>query len=130
MKIDTIKVIKETRGDLGVIEFLDLPFIPQRVFYITNVPKGILRGHHAHINLLQYAVCLEGQITVYLNDGHSGQEYILNPGQGILIDKMIWDYQEFMTGKDVMMVLCSQPYNRADYIENYEQFQRLCNNLK
>ncbi len=35
---------------------------------------------------------------------------------------MIWDSQVFMTGDDVLLSICSTPYDKSDYIEDMSSF--------
>ena len=48
---------KDHRGLLVPIEFAQLPFMPKRLFYVSNVPKGEERGNHAHYNTKQILTC-------------------------------------------------------------------------
>ena len=42
---------KET-GILRYMELTDLKFIPRRMYYITDTPKGEIRGKHGHYDIL------------------------------------------------------------------------------
>jgi len=35
---------------------------------------------------------------------------------------MIWDYQDFLTGKDYIAVLCSTVYDPSDYILTFKGY--------
>jgi dTDP-4-dehydrorhamnose 3,5-epimerase-like enzyme len=117
-----IKIIRDQDGVLVPIEFKDLPFEPRRVFYVTDVPKGVSRGHHAHYETKQLLVCIQGRIEVTLHDGKSAKTTILRKNESVMIDTMVWDSQRFLTGEEVMLVICSTPYDKADYIEDFEVF--------
>lgn len=126
MKIDDLRVITDVRGSLVPIEFLDLPFVPQRVFYVTDIPKDEWRGGHSKYSQKQYFICVKGQIRLTLEYGENCMEsVVLSPGQGVLIEPKVWDSQQFLTGNDVAMVLCSGPYDPRDYILDHEKFVEL-----
>lgn len=63
-----IKCYKESNGCLFPIDLSYLPFEPKRIFYVTNTPKGEIRGKHAHFNTQQILVCIQGIILVKLYD--------------------------------------------------------------
>lgn len=116
----------DEKGTLVPIEFSTLPFVPQRIFYVYNVPEGMVRGNHAHYKTQQFLICLKGEIVVTLNDGiHDTEIFELQEGHSCFVDKMIWDSQIFMTGKDVLLVLSSTPYDKDDYIFNYFDFKNI-----
>ena len=122
MKIDDLNYFAETRGDLIPIEFDSLPFIPKRVFVVKGCPKGVIRGNHAHYTTKQYLICIQGEIKVFIYDGKDSKELILKEGQTTLIDVLQWDSQEFRTGNDVLLVMCSTPYSLEDYIFSIREF--------
>ena len=111
-------VIKDKRGCLVPLEFKDLPFIPKRLFYVTKVPRYMRRGEHAHIETQQIIICVKGVVGVKLVDKES-KYYILKENDYIFVDKMVWDAQDFLTGDDILLVLCSTSYDKKDYIEQF-----------
>jgi|SRR5688572_23143521 len=124
MKIDRLPIFLDQDGVLVPVEFSRLPFRPQRMFYVT-APKGELRGDHAHFNCKQYLICAKGKIVVGLYDGIVEIKKVLWPGEGVFVDRMVWDNQVFVTGDDLLIVLSSMPYDKNDYIENKDEFKKL-----
>jgi UDP-2-acetamido-3-amino-2,3-dideoxy-glucuronate N-acetyltransferase len=116
------KNYKDSRGELMPIPFKDVPFAPVRTFIVHNVPKNMVRGRHAHYKTKQFLICVKGCIEVLLDDGLDKHTIILNVGESCLIDKGIWDEQKFLTGEDVLLVLCSTEYDPWDYIHDYEEY--------
>lgn len=115
MNIDKFPIYCDCRGDLVPVEFSKIPFIPKRIFYVQNVPENMVRGEHGHFKCKQYYICVTGIIKVTIYDGKEQQSIMLNPGQGIFIDNMVWSSEKFCTGNDVLLVLCSHEYDKNDY---------------
>ena len=125
MSVRQLKNIIESEGILIPIEFKDLVFIPKRIFYVTDVPKGEERGKHAHFETMQYLICVQGKLIVKLFDGKITTTHSLIKGQSVFVDKMIWDSQIYLTGNDIMLSVCSTEYNPKDYINNKQEFIKL-----
>ena len=125
MHIDTLKIFKDERGDLIPIEFKDLPFIPKRIFIVKNCDKGTRRGEHAHFTTQQYLICLKGHIKVVTHNGEEWNDAFIKEGEAVMIKDMHWDYQEFLTGEDILLVICSTPFIMMDYILDFNEFKKL-----
>lgn len=115
----------ERGGDLIPVEFSSVKFVPKRIFTVSDVPKNSIRGQHAHFNTVQFLICVRGEVMVSLHDGIEEKQLFLKKGEAVYIEKMIWDYQKFLTGNDLIVVLCSTSYDKSDYIENFDEFVRL-----
>ena len=115
----------DNRGSLTPINIKDLPFETKRIFYVSGVPEGDVRGKHAHKTNKQILVCVSGSIEVSLDDGDKVQSYILNENDGIFVDQLIWDEQKYLTGNDILLSICSNEYDESDYIRDYNQFKEL-----
>jgi dTDP-4-dehydrorhamnose 3,5-epimerase len=81
-----------------------------------------MRGGHAHYKTQQYILCLSGSVLVGINNGRNQSEKIIKPGEAVFIEELLWDYQYFLTGNDVIAVFCSTYYDEKDYINNFEKF--------
>lgn len=114
------------RGNLVAAEIgRDLPFLPQRFLLIHEVPPSHVRGEHAHWRCGQILICLCGQITVWTDDGAAQREFVLDHvGTGLHIPPMVWASQHSHTPGAVLMVLASDPYDEADYIRNYADWEK------
>lgn len=115
----------DERGSLIPVEFKWLPFVPQRLFVVRDVPEGVIRGEHAHYVNKQYLICLQGKIEVVLNDGEREVPEIILKDQAVYVDRLIWDYQRFLEKGSVLLVLCSTPYDLSDYIFDFEEYKRI-----
>ena len=121
-----LKAFSDERGSLLPIEFPDLPFKPQRIFVVTNVPENKWRGEHAHFKTTRLLICLKGKIKVKLISGKETKRVTLRPFEQVLIPPMVWDAQQFQSPTDVLLVLCNNLYDARDYIRDFNTYQELC----
>lgn len=129
MEYSNFKYFEDERGSLLPIEFFDLPFTPKRVFIVKNVPINMTRGNHSHYNTKQYLVCISGTVDVILHDGINEITHNLVKGQSILIPELIWDSQRFTSNDSEILVLCSNEYDKDDYILDFKTFKKIKNEL-
>jgi len=122
MNLDHFWPFRDERGWLLPFEFSKLPFIPKRIFFVADVPQGMRRGEHAHFQTQQYLICISGRVRIGLHNGTQLEEREIGQGESVFIDKMIWDYQDFLTGKDCIAVLCSTVYDPSDYILTFKGY--------
>lgn len=93
-----------------------LPFEIRRTFWITGA-DGHTRGGHRHHITRQALVALGGKVTVFMDDGEHHREVVLDrPDLCLVIEPDDWHTMTFEPGS-VLLVLASQPYDRADYID-------------
>ena len=112
-----LKAFIDESGSLIPIEFKDIDFEPKRLFYVTNVPKNCRRGNHSHFKTRQLLICVRGSIGVVLTDKEYISDYvILSENEYVYVPNLIWDAQDFLTGNDVLLVLCSTNFDEKDYI--------------
>ncbi len=103
-----------------------IPFPIKRFYYISGVEHNAIRGLHAHKKTVQYMFCLQGRVTVVLDNGQERETIILNElNQGLLLDKMMWHEMKDFAKNTVLLVLASDYYEEKDYIRNYKEFLRL-----
>jgi len=116
--------IQDLRGNLSFAEFeKDLPFVVKRCFWVFDVPSKDVRGEHAHKQCHQFLVCVAGNVTVMLDDGHERVEVKLDtPARGLHIPPGIWGVQYKYSNNAVLVVLASHTYDPEDYIRDYAQF--------
>ena len=114
----------DIRGELAACEFAaDLPFVPLRFFAVFGVPSTRVRGEHAHRTCHQALLCLDGSVTVVLDDGSRREQIILDdPGIGLYVPPMMWTSQYRFSADAVLGVLASHPYDETDYIRDYTTF--------
>jgi len=119
------------RGDhLGWLIALEnernVPFVVKRVYYIYGSLPGVRRGKHAHHQLRQMAVCLQGSCRFIMDDGRSKQEIVLNRRDcGLMSEPMVWHEMDEFSPDCLLLVLASDLYDVSDYIRNYADFTAL-----
>jgi UDP-2-acetamido-3-amino-2,3-dideoxy-glucuronate N-acetyltransferase len=102
------------------------PFVPKRFFTVYNVPGKEVRGEHAHRTCHQFMVCVSGSLWILLDDGQTREEIQLDsPAVGLYVPPMVWSVQYGYSHDAVLLVSASEPYDRNDYIRDYEEFLRL-----
>lgn len=117
----------DMRGSLIALELVsDLPFVPRRYFAVYGVPSPDVRGEHAHRACEQFLICLKGSLRAITDDGAERREYLLDsPDVGLYMPAMTWGTQYAYTPDAVLGVFASLPYDPADYIRSYTEFQEL-----
>ncbi len=117
----------DDRGQLVAIEAMkDLPFEIKRVYYIYDTLPGVRRGYHAHLNLQQILLCVNGSCKIHLDDGTDTAEITLDkPNEGLYIANNMWREMYDFTPGTVLLVLASEYYDEADYIRNYDDFLKM-----
>lgn len=123
--IELIKIPKIT--DDGFLCFAQnpaqIPFPIKRVYYIFEAVPDLTRGKHAHYKNRQVLFCIQGSITMVLDNGRQREEVMLNqPEIGIVLDKMIWHEMHNFKKDTIILVLASRVYEAEDYIRDYNFF--------
>ena len=114
---------RDLRGALTAAEFSTLPFPPQRLFTVYDVPSESVRGSHAHRECAQFLICVAGVVSCLVDDGSTREEIRLASSEvGLHIPPMIWGTQWKYTREAVLLVLASHAYDAEDYIRDYEEF--------
>lgn len=128
-KIINLPKIEDPRGNLSYIEGENhLPFKIKRTYMIYDVPGGQVRGGHAYKELEEFIVALSGSFDVVLDDGKGKKTYSLNRSYyGLYIPKMVWRSMENFSTNALCMTLASTPYDKDDYLRDYDKFKKLIN---
>lgn len=123
LQLIEVPKIKDTRGNLAVIEKDCIPFSIERVYYLYDVPSDAFRGGHAHKKLYQFLIPLSGSFEVRLKDGQSERLITLNkPDKGLLIVPGIWREIENFSSGSVCLVLASETFDEDDYVRDYTDY--------
>jgi dTDP-4-dehydrorhamnose 3,5-epimerase-like enzyme len=101
----------DERGYLYPLEFADLPFRPQRLFFVRPSKAGVKRGGHAHATAHQLLVCVSGRIDNHVTYQGQMREFSLNrPGMALYLMPGVWAQQTYVTEDATLLVLSSEPY--------------------
>ncbi|MCQ2241390.1 FdtA/QdtA family cupin domain-containing protein [Treponema sp.] len=123
-KIVNLQIHGDQRGKLVSIENMkNIPFEIKRVYYMFDTLPNESRGFHAHKNLEQIIIAMDGACRFVLDDGKTREEVLLNrPDVGLYIGKNMWrEMHDFSYGCK-LVVLASDFYNENEYIRNYDDF--------
>jgi dTDP-4-dehydrorhamnose 3,5-epimerase-like enzyme len=105
----------DPRGSLTVLEAA-LPFTVVRTYWIYGA-DGQIRGGHRHRHTRQALIALNGEITIYMNDGITSDKVALShPGLCLLVEPKDWHTMTFGPGA-VLLIMSSQSYDRSEYID-------------
>ena len=126
-----LKVNGDERGKLIALESLKdiVPFEIKRVYWIYDTIPDLVRGKHAHKNLEQIIVAIDGACQFVLDNGKMKETIWLNrPNQALYIGKNMWREMHHFSYGCKLMVLASEYYDEKEYIRNYDDFIKEVNN--
>ena len=127
VRLVSLPLLSDARGSLTFGETgQHLPFTPERYFAIFGVPAGEARGHHAHRRIDQFLVCLRGSCLVEAESGQ-GRETVRLEGatMGLHVPPRTWLVMRDFSEDAMLLVLASEPYEEAEYVRDYAEFQEL-----
>lgn len=118
-----LELINSTVGTLGVIEFSSLDFAPARIYWLSNVPLGSERGHHAHKALSQLICIITGSVDIEVSAGNDKIVFHLGQGSNALkLKPGLWRVLKNFSEDACVLVICDQPYDESDYIRNFSEY--------
>ena len=123
-KLINLKINGDKRGKLVALESgIDLPFEIKRVYYMFDTLPNESRGFHAHKNLQQLIIAMDGACRFILDDGKTRESVLLNrPDVGLYIGPGMWrEMHDFSYGCK-LVVLASEYYDEKEYIRSYDEF--------
>ena len=106
----------------------DKSFIIKRVYWITNPVGKKKSGQHSHIKEEELFIVIQGNSNILLDDNGKGIKKIkLGTNKIVWIPNFVWHGFDNMSNDCIILALSSTNYNpnRADYIENYEEFKKI-----
>lgn len=114
----------DSRGALVALEGgVHVPFDLKRVFYVYGTKGDVPRGCHANRKTKFVLVAVNGTCTVTVKDGVNDVDIVLdNPTRGLFLDKMVWKEMHHFSENAVLLVLCSEPYDKHEYVFDYDEY--------
>jgi len=124
--------IHDPRGNLTFIENeRHVPFEIKRVYYLYDIPGGVVRAGHAHRELHQVLIALSGSFDVLLDDGKQKEQVHLNrPYWGLYIYPLTWRTIDNFSSGSVCLSIVSDFYAESDYIRDYDDFLKIAADYK
>lgn len=120
----------DDRGQLIALEAMsaEIPFEVKRIYYIFDTTPGTERGKHAHKELKQVLICVNGACTIEceMPDGSKSSHRLDWPNKGLLIEGLVWREMKEFSKDATLVVLASEHYDEADYIRDYNVFKKEC----
>lgn len=116
----------DRRGNLSFIEEgKHIPFKIARSYWIYDVPGGEKRGGHAYKENQEFIVALSGSFDVILEDEKECRTFHLNRSYyGLYVPKGLWRQMENFSTNSLALVLASTPFDKRDYIYDYQEFKK------
>ena len=106
-----------------------LKSIVKRTFIVNSSIKTT-RGRHAHKELTQFLICVNGICEVICDDGYSKKKFILDsPNKILKIPNQIWAEQHYLVKNTSLLVMCDDVFREEDYIRDYEKFREFRANI-
>lgn len=123
----------DARGRLVIVEGAqDIPFEIKRVFYIYGSDPDVVRGRHANRRSQFVLINVAGTSKVRVVD-HKGNEMIVHlnkPHTGVYIPAMVWKDMYDFSPDSVLLVLSSEHYDPDEYIRDFDEYLRVCENVE
>lgn len=125
-RIIQISEIRDSTGSIAIVEpdQLDLPFSIKRVYYLFDLDQGTTRGFHAHKELFQFLIAVQGEFHIKLDNGRGMVKSVIlrSPSIGLVVPPGWWREIAVMKVNSVLLVLASEEYCENDYIRDYPDF--------
>jgi UDP-2-acetamido-3-amino-2,3-dideoxy-glucuronate N-acetyltransferase len=100
-----------------------LPFVPQRMSVVTDVPGEAVRAALAHRESSRLLVCLRGSVRCLVDDGREREEFVLDsPELALHVPPMVWTVQHRFSAEATLLVLASHPHSAEDELHDHESF--------
>lgn len=123
-KFINIPQVSDSRGSLTYLNSLkEIPFEIKRVFYVSDVPKGQIRGAHAHKKLQEVLIALTGSFEVEIATKDDCDLITLNSNNiGLLVPPSSWRVVKNYSPGAICLSLCSEEFDQADYLHTWQDF--------
>ena len=116
----------DVRGSVNLLQLgKGLDFEPRRFFYLNHVAPGQSRGRHGHRETKLLLIAVSGSCRAHLDDGTVKEAVALSdPARALYVAPWVWyELTDFVPGT-VIVVLASTAFDAAEYVRDYEVFQR------
>ena len=119
-------IIQMIEGFLGVTEFRNVPFAPQRFFWLSKVGPDTTRANHGHRSCHQLLVCQQGTVDATIIRGDNEiSVHAMSIGTTLHLPPLHWLELSNFSQDAVLGVLASEPYDKNEYINSLEELYEL-----
>ncbi len=121
------KIGSKESGYISLIEGSHLlPFTPKRIYWIYDVSNRTERGGHYHHKLHQIIICVNGKLTVKLENikGVKTKFILDKPSKALYIPSNHWRDITFEKNS-ILLCIASEIYNENDYVRDYKKFKNI-----
>ena len=116
--------VADESGQITIIEASShAGFRFERIYFLHSLAEGAQRGGHAHRELYQLMIPINGSFQLELT--HLGQKRVIeakNPNVGIFVPPLTWRVLRDFSPGAVCLVLASAKYEERDYIRSRAEF--------
>lgn len=120
---------KEMGDDRGFLVAMEggnqIPFDIKRVFYVYGSEGDVIRGCHANRNTQFVLISVNGSCAITVKDAKTEKytEVILDsPTKGLYLNRMVWKEMHNFSTDAVLLVLCSEYYDKNEYIHDFDEY--------
>ena len=129
-KNELTSIIYEIEGVLGVTEFGNVPFTPQRFFWLSGVGPDTTRANHGHRSCHQLLICQQGTLDATITRGNGEiSVHAMSIGTTLHLPPLHWLELSNFSQDAVLGVLASEPYDKNEYINSREELTELWNSV-
>jgi dTDP-4-dehydrorhamnose 3,5-epimerase-like enzyme len=116
----------DQRGRINFLEAgKDLPFQPQRLFWLHHIAPGQWRGRHGHRDSQLVFVAMSGGCRVHLDDARVQESVTLDdPARALYVGTWVWHELTDFADDAAILVIASTLYEDAEYLRDYDAFKR------
>ena len=98
----------------------EIPFSIRRIYYLAEVKKWSIRGEHAHRDLEQLVIAINGAFDMVVSNGERQWRFHLRtPDQALYIPPLHWGVLNNFSGGAACLVLASDTYDPDDYLTTF-----------
>lgn len=121
----------DLRGNMVIAEGnYDVPFDIKRIFFIYGSSDDVIRGQHANLKTEFVLINVAGTSKVKIMDGKGNEiiHYLDRPYIGLYLPNMLWKEMYDFSEDSVLLVLCSEHYDKTEYIRDFKQYIEIMTN--
>jgi hypothetical protein len=116
--------VSQLLDNRGSLSFMNLPFPIKRFYYFSNLTNGAERGNHAHKELRQIILCVQGSFDLNLATPDSSHQYSMSQSDfAVEVPKGYWRFLKNFSLDSIGLVLASESYDESDYIKDFGEYK-------